>query len=447
MAGEEARTLCSERYGAHQNRRYVQLGDGQLLRRSQRGPEVAHPLAGIFTSVFLPQGYPDSVSGDYLSYQIWDTVQAFASSITGTLATQAILKGVGVGDSTATITAASMTWILKDGTGMVGRILFAWLKGSRLDCDAKKWRLFADGLNDLAIFMEIIAPAFPSIFILIVCVSGVFKSIVGVSGGATRAALTMHQARRDNMADVSAKDGSQETLVNLAGLLFSLVLTPLATGNLLLTYLLYTLFTILHLYANYRAVRAVVMDTLNQSRLSLMVNEFLRTGRVPPPSSVNPREPLLPAFQWRLSIRLGTPLHSILDSAYDYQRAIENNRKNYLLGLNRNTGVVCVSLREGAGSVDMIEACFHVEVLNELLRPDPGSLRVGRAAFAELQAKLKSERDERLWDMVAATHLLVDQLYPRLLSEARAAGWLTERNHLGADEWRAQWPLEGKKGQ
>ncbi|XP_078393254.1 RUS family member 1 isoform X2 [Cetorhinus maximus] len=413
MAGEEARTLCSERYGAHQNRRYVQLGDGQLLRRSQRGPEVAHPLAGIFTSVFLPQGYPDSVSGDYLSYQIWDTVQAFASSITGTLATQAILKGVGVGDSTATITAASMTWILKDGTGMVGRILFAWLKGSRLDCDAKKWRLFADGLNDLAIFMEIIAPAFPSIFILIVCVSGVFK----------------------------------ETLVNLAGLLFSLVLTPLATGNLLLTYLLYTLFTILHLYANYRAVRAVVMDTLNQSRLSLMVNEFLRTGRVPPPSSVNPREPLLPAFQWRLSIRLGTPLHSILDSAYDYQRAIENNRKNYLLGLNRNTGVVCVSLREGAGSVDMIEACFHVEVLNELLRPDPGSLRVGRAAFAELQAKLKSERDERLWDMVAATHLLVDQLYPRLLSEARAAGWLTERNHLGADEWRAQWPLEGKKGQ
>ncbi|XP_041035972.1 RUS1 family protein C16orf58 homolog isoform X1 [Carcharodon carcharias] len=447
MAGEEAKILCSEHYGARRDRRYVQQGDGQLLRRSERGPEAALSLASLFTSVFLPQGYPDSVSGDYLSYQIWDTVQAFASSITGTLATQAILKGVGVGDSTATITAASMTWILKDGTGMVGRILFAWLKGSRLDCDAKKWRLFADGLNDLAIFMEIIAPAFPSIFILIVCVSGVFKSVVGVSGGATRAALTMHQARRDNMADVSAKDGSQETLVNLAGLLFSLILTPLATGNILLTYLLYALFTMLHLYANYQAVRAVVMDTLNQSRLRLMVNEFLRTGRVPPPRSINPREPLLPAFQRRLSIRLGTPLHSILNSAYDYQRAIENNRKNYLLGLNRNTGVVCVSLRDGAGSVDMIEAGFHAELLDELLHRDASSFRVGRVTCTELQAKLKSERDERLWDTVAATHLLVDQLYPRLLSEARAAGWLTERNHLGADEWRAQWPLEGKKGQ
>ena len=35
------------------------------------------------------------------------------------------------------------------------------------------------------------------------------QAIVGVAGGATRAALVQHQARRDNMADVSAKDGSQ----------------------------------------------------------------------------------------------------------------------------------------------------------------------------------------------------------------------------------------------
>ena len=80
---------------------------------------------------FLPQGYPTSVSDDYLAYQIWDTVQvhsycvlesgnvvlsllqAFCSSITGTLATMAVLKGVGVGDSTATPLAATLTWMLK----------------------------------------------------------------------------------------------------------------------------------------------------------------------------------------------------------------------------------------------------------------------------------------------------------------------------------------------
>lgn len=40
-------------------------------------------------------------------------MQAFCSSITGTLATLAVLKGVGVGDSTATPLAATITWMLK----------------------------------------------------------------------------------------------------------------------------------------------------------------------------------------------------------------------------------------------------------------------------------------------------------------------------------------------
>jgi len=39
--------------------------------------------------------------------------QAFSSSITGTLATQAVLKGVGVGDESATVLAATITWLLR----------------------------------------------------------------------------------------------------------------------------------------------------------------------------------------------------------------------------------------------------------------------------------------------------------------------------------------------
>lgn len=29
----------------------------------------------LFSSIFLPQGYPSSVSDDYIEYQIWDTIQ------------------------------------------------------------------------------------------------------------------------------------------------------------------------------------------------------------------------------------------------------------------------------------------------------------------------------------------------------------------------------------
>lgn len=37
----------------------------------------------IFQEIFLPHGFPDSVSDDYLTYQIWDTIQAFCSTISG----------------------------------------------------------------------------------------------------------------------------------------------------------------------------------------------------------------------------------------------------------------------------------------------------------------------------------------------------------------------------
>ena len=36
-------------------------------------------------------------------------------------------------------------------------------------------RLFADVLNDFAMFMEILAPYFPAFFTLIVCTAGIFK--------------------------------------------------------------------------------------------------------------------------------------------------------------------------------------------------------------------------------------------------------------------------------
>ena len=69
-----------------------------------------------------------------------------------------------------------------------------------LDADCKQWRLFADLLNDCALTLELCAPYAISMIgasnqevTALLCVSGIAKSIVGVAGGATRAALTQHQ--------------------------------------------------------------------------------------------------------------------------------------------------------------------------------------------------------------------------------------------------------------
>jgi len=209
--------------------------------------------------VFLPYGYPQSVSKDYVEYQCWDTVQvkfklnylkitsmtcikykqtkyyflqAFASSITGALATEAVMKGVGVGESAATPLAAALTWLLKSGSGHIGQIVFAWAKGTSLDGNCKQWRLFADILNDCATLVDLLAPLAPQkAVVFVLCGASVARALVGVAGGATRAAVTVHQSRANNMGDVSAKDGSQETLVNLVALITSLILLPLVSGN------------------------------------------------------------------------------------------------------------------------------------------------------------------------------------------------------------------------
>lgn len=161
MAQHELITEC---YGSEKRAVYrVQAGSNRLSpiqKNDQSGPLKNFSLRNFFRDVFLPQGYPDSVTDDYLEYQCWDTLQAFCSSLTGTLATEAVMKSVGVGDQSATALAATLTWLLKDGAGMVGRIAFAWAKGSHLDCDSKSWRLVADILNDMAIFVDILTPYF-----------------------------------------------------------------------------------------------------------------------------------------------------------------------------------------------------------------------------------------------------------------------------------------------
>ncbi len=68
-------------------------GDTMLLFLIlRRGSGVTTRAKRALEEAFLPRGFPQSVSSDYVSYQIWDTCQAFASSITGMLATKAVLQ-------------------------------------------------------------------------------------------------------------------------------------------------------------------------------------------------------------------------------------------------------------------------------------------------------------------------------------------------------------------
>ena len=63
-----------------------------------------------------------------------------------------------------------------DGAAMLSNILFAWSKGTLLDIDAKCWRLFADVMNDVAMFVDLLSPlAPPYMFSGLMCITTVFR--------------------------------------------------------------------------------------------------------------------------------------------------------------------------------------------------------------------------------------------------------------------------------
>ena len=56
--------------------------------------------------------------------------------------------------------------------------------------------MFADVLNDCVMLVELAAPLLPRPLVLpVLCGAGVGRSLVGVAGGATKAAVAQHQVK------------------------------------------------------------------------------------------------------------------------------------------------------------------------------------------------------------------------------------------------------------
>ena len=76
--------------------------------------------------------------------------------------------------------AAAYTWVLKDGIGQLGGILFASRYGRNFDEDIKKWRFMSMLAMNIAIYIEIMTLRFPSYFLALASIANVGKNILSV---------------------------------------------------------------------------------------------------------------------------------------------------------------------------------------------------------------------------------------------------------------------------
>ncbi|KAI1439045.1 vitamin B6 photo-protection and homoeostasis-domain-containing protein [Xylaria sp. CBS 124048] len=301
--------------------------------------------------IFLPAGYPHTVTPDYTPYQIYDSLQAFSSTIAGLLSSRAVLQGFGVGDATSSATGAVLLTVLQESTGRLATILFAHKFGQTIEPECKYYRFLADILNDSAMFLDVLSPSLPGpAKVVALCMSGVLRALCGVSGTSAKASLSAHFARSGNLAELNAKDGSQETVISLLGMLVGSLFVRFVQGRLAVWLWTLTLLGI-HLWTNYQAVRSVQMRTLNKQRATMVLTEYMRSGHVLRPDQVAAKERILYWRKPNIDYARSPPVTGDITTS----DLLEYQNTPYIIVFNGLIGQK-IYLKKGATTIDTIWA-------------------------------------------------------------------------------------------
>lgn len=93
--------------------------------------------------------------------------------------------------------------------GRIATILFAHRLGTALEPECKMYRLAADVLNDTAMVLDCLSPAFPKpARVLLLSFSSVLRSLCGVCAGSAKASLSAHFAKKGNLGELNAVSGN-----------------------------------------------------------------------------------------------------------------------------------------------------------------------------------------------------------------------------------------------
>ncbi|CAF0808448.1 unnamed protein product [Rotaria sordida] len=325
-------------------------------------------FASFFRAFFFPDNYPLGVSSDYGIYQYYNIIQTGCIAISGALAFSALFRGMGVGQDASNYLAASIVWLLKDGAGMIGRIIFAWGFAATLDADCKQWHFIGDILNDIACTLDLITPYFRSVLLIISSVSNICRAITFVIHGSTRTVIFQHQARNNNVADITAKCSSLETMVSLVALFVNIILLSILPSNLI--WPLFIILTIGHLWGNYKAKRSILFNVFNHQRFHLVCSEYFKTNgkQILSVEQVNDQEPILFKPLQRHHSYLGISLNHIPKHIFPSQEQLENFHNNeaerFLLLYDKQKDIFYALLKPYADNDDLIRLNFFIELIS-----------------------------------------------------------------------------------
>ncbi|KAJ1547546.1 hypothetical protein HK405_005564, partial [Cladochytrium tenue] len=457
------------------------LVDGESHTTDASRPEplsarLQHSVQAVrdaMAAAFLPRGFPNSVTPDYLPYSAWQFVHSVSGTITGTLSTQALLHALGLGAAASAGIAATTNWIVKDGFGLLGGVLFAGAP--------RRYRLLAALAIQASTLAEMLTPLVPHLFLPMASLSNVGKNVGWLAASAARAPQHRAFAHNDNLGDVTGKAAAQATLAGLVGTVAG-VACSLSVGNphpaALLA--LFAPLCAVNIWSCYRANLAAPTLSLNVERAELATADALRaivavadarapsdptydaaaavTALIQTPAQVAAHESLLAPYASVLGppprtppLDLEPPLTASLLARIDAAGALDallrpppplQQQQDWRYrvvavdfddaGGTGSRRRVCVWFLPGAAAHDRLRAFFHATLVRLILAQPAPPIAAAAAEAAEARAPSQDTTSAAAAATAAVRRAaaLADEWAPTLEAALLAHGWQLDAVHL-----------------
>jgi hypothetical protein len=355
------------------------------------GETLRERIAKKAIRLFLPHGYPDTVDTGYAQYASLCFCSNVAGSAAMVLSTQALLHAaLGISIVNSSALSAGINWVIKDGVGQLGGILFASKIGRTkgLDTDPKKWRMLSAMAMDISTFMEICTPLFPGYFLLIASIANVGKNIGFLSASASKAAL--HQSLQSdsshNLADLTAKSGSQAILASLVGTTVGIGLSTIIGSDFASVAAGFVVLSGIHEGCTYQALKAVRLRSFSRHRMHLLLDNFVHQRQINKkavkdsvlsPEDVSKFESFFPLFtpdnshKW---LKIGCSLREISLDSRTIQQIMRIDEKYVMTMVPHGSSPFGHQIRlaflDGATGKDLIRGKLHAYFARSLFPPE-----------------------------------------------------------------------------
>lgn len=232
-----------------------------------------------------------------------------------------------------------------------------------------------------------------------------------LSASATRASINLSFARRDNLADITAKSGSQAIAGSLLGTGLGILASPWIGSTFNVLFPTFIGLATFQLYAVYRAVSVVQPNIFNQQRAEIVIRQYLDSFDksrhiIASPSDVSKRE----QFVWpkRSTININPKLETFVQDFEEIERLRSIfHDENYVMAKRSGIDIVYMV---NASTTDVIRGVFQACKLEQLVEQEYGQ--------------------ETIESLIVVSLQFTRERFPVFLNGLKNAGWTLEHDFI-----------------